>query len=274
MPIRIPIGIAIFIGFLFSQNVFASPPLSIFQGTLSEAQVAAKLADRPLLVYIYGKSDGSARDMEKQTWQDKGLRQLIHDHYLITFVGLDSLTQPARLRYQLSSLPTLLFVHPQGRLMGSVEGFVAPKTLSTMLRRYEKRVHPPTPKHLAVKRPVQAPLSLNLATPSLYAQRKVAGLESYSLGSLNQSAKGSQTLGLLAGSFEQKLQLERAMRRLERIWPGKMYVYSEPGDATKPVYKLVLGTFEDQKEAQRYAEAMSRYAAVDTDLMDLSSLLE
>ncbi len=267
-------GFALFMSWCYTHATTTAPPLSTFQGTLSEAQVAAKVSNRPLLLYIYQEDHPSARQMKRNTWEDQGVRDFLYENFVVYFMPLEELAQPANLRYHLTQLPTLLFIHPKGHLMGSVEGNVAPRTLSNMLTRYHQRISPTTGDHFAVRRPTPPPMPIQLAHPGSNFELQVSGMESYSFSRLQLTPAPNQPpMGLLAGSYGQVPQLERAMRRMERIWPGEMYVYADLEDNSKPVYKLVLGAFDDKDLAQRYADAMSRYAAIDVHLLDLSPLV-
>lgn len=275
MLFRTFVGLVFFFPLLYPQVFAATPPLSIFQGTLSEAQVAAKLADQPLLVYVYDAEASHARRMKRETWEDSEVRTLLHEHYVVFFQPISAADSTVQLDYPVHDLPTLLFVHPQGQLMGSVEGFVAPKSLGHMLRRYQRRVHPMQAAHYAVRRPTRQEVSFELTRPSAAAyELSVAGLETYSLEQLGLSRGDRPQLGLLAGSYQEMPQLQRAMRRMQRVWPGEMYVYAEiPSGLDPPVYKLILGAFDDHALAQRYADAMVRHAQVEVDLLDLTPLV-
>jgi hypothetical protein len=248
--------------------------LSFFLGTLSAAKDSARAADRPLLVYLYRPYAKDHLRMKVATWGNQSVKRYLNDHYTVYFLPMDSLRQPKGLDYRLAKLPTTLVYHPQGNLMGSLEGYISAGTLQQSLARHEARVHPPAMTYLPVRYAPKDSLYLSLSpSPSAQIDLQVRGLETYSLKQIDVEGASPTRLGLLAGSYEDFSQLERALKRMERLWPGQVFVYAETQAQQTATYKLVLGAFTDQSLALRYADAMSRYASVETDLLDLTALL-
>lgn len=251
------------------------PPLSFLKGDLAAAQAQARSSARPLLVYIDAAHSPEARQMMRHTWSSDTLQTWLTDHYLLfrQEVAADTLSACRLPHYRLQTTPTLLVYHPDGRLMGSVEGYVAPSTLINILTRHYQRIYPPNEPEVVAFRQVPPP-AVSVSLPAHHAVNlSVNGLEAYSLRRL-QADPAQPTLGLRVGAYESYRRMRRELRRMEKIWPGEVWVYAETEASEAPVYTVVLGTFEDLPTANRYADAMHRYATCEAAILDLNYLLQ
>jgi thioredoxin-related protein len=262
-------------------SVLASGPPSFFvRGDLSDIQTRSRTENRPLLIYVAAEGAPESVRMQQHTWTDESLQQWIEAHYLAYFQAIspDSFQRLQLPHYWVESVPTLLIYHPEGRLMGSVEGYVAPQTLEQILKRHHARVQPIKPVAVMPFR-CKTPMPITVQAPSRRStiDLQVQGLEAYSLSHLPPASQLAPTLGLRVGKFDSYRKVRREIRRMEKVWPGEMWVYAQSSSlntrAQDPVYMLVLGTFEDVATAHRYADAMYRYTSK-TAILDLRQLLE
>lgn len=253
-------------------------PLAFFQGSLDEAFAEARRVERPLMVYVTyvsGQSKETKR-MHEQTWSDPSLVAWAGSHYVpyLCVVSQDSLSTIRLPHYKVSTSPTLLIYRPDGRLMGTVEGFVAPSTLTAILRRHYEKIYPTASStYYAFRRAAERPLQVQPLTKQ-EVTLSIAGLEDYSLQQLHKVADAHPALGLRVGDYKSRRKIEREIRRMEKVWPGEMWVYAQKQSLSEPVYTLVLGTFEDMDTANRYAHAMDRYHTHESAILDLTALLE
>lgn len=270
------------IGIISSCAVFAvEPPTFFLRGNLSDIQALSRVEQRPLVVYVAADGDPEVQRMQK-TWSDKPLQHWLKNHYLAYFqaVAPDSLPALRFPAYVIHATPTVLIYHPNGRLMGSVEGFVAPQTLRQILKHHYQNLQP-------AERDVPLPFRRKQTTPlmvqmpsSQQVDLEVQGLEAYSLSQLSPSHGAEPTLGLRVGDYHSYRKIRREIRRMKKVWPGEMWVYAQGGEHSQatseyePVYTLVLGTFDNMATANRYADAIYRYTSSEAAILDLGGLLQ
>jgi hypothetical protein len=252
-------------------------PFPYFEGTLAEAQAQAKQNGQPLLVYVATESLPVVQQLQRQTLSDPMLQPWLESHYVTYLhpVSLDTMEACRLPYYTVEAAPTLLIYHPDGRLMGTIGGYVTPSTLKEILTRHYERIYPdPQPEVLPFRRVTPQVIAVQVAlTQSIDLQ--VNGLEAYSLQQLKDQVQTDLqlTLGLRVGDYHSYRKVRRQIRRMEKIWPGELWVYSQSEQAQAPVYTLVLGTFEDLITANRYAHAMDSYAMCEGSILDLSYLV-
>jgi hypothetical protein len=272
----------ILISLIHALAVFAAePPVFFLRGNLSDVQALSRVEQRPLMIYVAAEGDPEGRRMQS-TWSNKPLQHWLKDHYLAYFqaVAPDSIQALRFPNYVINTTPTVLIYHPHGWLMGSVEGFVAPQTLRQILQNHYDKLQPmERDVPLPFRRKPTAPLMIQMPVRQS-VDLQVQGLEAYSLSQLSASDGAAPTLGLRIGDYHSYRKICREIRRMEKVWPGEMWVYAQGGEhgqapsEHEPVYTLVLGTFDNLATAHRYADAIYRYTSSEADILDLGGLLQ
>ncbi|MDP5170818.1 MAG: hypothetical protein NWR72_11280, partial [Bacteroidia bacterium] len=100
----------------------------------------------------------------------------------------------------------------------------------------------------------------------------VPGLESYSLRLLDsRPAGGNEAFGLLVGNFINYEEAVTEVKRFERLWRDRIFVYCEEVEATL-VYRVVLGEYEDMETAKAFSQAIYKMEKINPTIIPLHSL--
>jgi thioredoxin-related protein len=211
------------------------------------------------------------------------------------------------------SYPSFLFFSPQGKLLGKAEGYLAPATLRLILQKHLRQIRQqedvrlwaihnqgPLPGHSATiaiassqeeeQAPTEASMSLSMLAPPLAQLEsimrtrgmndgnthrlilKVPGLEAYSLQNLRLPRNMPLSYGLLMGSFTSYKSLQKELNQLKRYWKEEIWVYCEEINQI-PVYKLVLGVYPSEEDAESFAHAIYKIQGLNPVILDLSVFL-
>lgn len=291
----------LFLGFLQAKLPFDSLP----EGDFESLQQEAFSRQIPFLAYFYQKDSKACKQMERKTWEDEALLEFLHQHFLAQQHHILSTQIELVQELKVYSAPTIIIFSPEGKLMGRVEGYVAPGTLTSILNRHlktlEKRMPIPQfvmtdmqklkPRSSVDPEPVESveqepmPMSLGI-TDIAESQYRIAArskeksvnkirltiphLEPYALTDLPEG--DPDVFGLLIGNFSSFKQLKHEVKQIQRFWKGRIWVYSEEIDE-KEIYKLALGAYPNEAKAQSFAKAMKRFEKLDTTVINLSKLL-
>ncbi|TAE48029.1 MAG: hypothetical protein EAZ89_16125 [Bacteroidetes bacterium] len=295
--------------FLIAGNVsfsFAGNRMLAFRdATLEQIQAEARVKQQPYFIYFFTEKDRNCRRMDSRTWTDATLISYAEKNYLA--VGYDVLSPRAKTEflqeYKVFTYPTLIFFSPEGKMMGRTEGYVAPETVKSILEKHQHSldqrrqaaalVFAPKAAPTPVIVPVAAMGTRSMPEPGLSIQDvsdnpaerivsrgaqsarlhlQVPGYEAYSLTSLTAAAPGSTHYALLVGAFTQHTRVAQEIERLRRSWKGDMWVYCEEIDATL-IYKIALGNYETQEQAESFAQAMYKYQKLSVTVLELGQLL-
>ncbi|MEM7370156.1 MAG: thioredoxin fold domain-containing protein [Bacteroidota bacterium] len=291
---------------LFLEVVQAKLPFnSLPEGEFAALREEAIFRQLPFLTYFYQKDSKECKQMEKKTWEDQGLLEFLHENFLAQQHHI--LTSNIELIQELNvfSAPTIIIFSPDGKMMGRVEGYVAPSTLLSILGKHLKtlgkretvpqfvvadvnqqklRSTYPTLMHESVeKEPQEMSLGITDIAESHYrisarskgvnkhpVQRTIPHLEPYSLENLPEG--DPYVYGLLIGNFSSFKQLKHEVKQIQRFWKGRIWVYSEEIDQVQ-IYKLALGAYPSLAKAESFAKAMKRFEKLDTSVINLSQLV-
>ncbi|WNJ19503.1 thioredoxin fold domain-containing protein [Pontibacter sp. G13] len=292
--------IALFSLFTLS-SVRASETRVPFYSNLKTIQQEAQASNRIYMVYFEMATNRSCKRMEKKVWQDETLVPFISENYLACKLhALSPQAIEAVQRYQVYDYPTVIFFSPNGKMMGRTIGYVAPNTLQQILEKhsrtweirqqnmYEHLVLPWEQKQQAqsiaqqmiIPKPVEEKSIGEGTLADLYVSRgqdesevhlEVPGLEAYSLKQLKSPEAIQNQFGLLIGSYTQYNQLTERLEELERFWRGEIYVYSEVLNGI-PVYKLILGNYQEKNIAETYARSMYKFKQMKATVLNLRNL--
>ncbi|MEM7657791.1 MAG: thioredoxin fold domain-containing protein, partial [Bacteroidota bacterium] len=108
-------------------------------GSLETLQEQAASSQQPYLVYLYRKGDRDCKRMNKKTWPDPTLKQYLGQHYLVQQQEAMGMQMEWVSKYHLYDWPAILIFHPEGRLMGRIDGYVAPQTLVVLAPHFQAR---------------------------------------------------------------------------------------------------------------------------------------
>lgn len=130
--------------------------LLFFNGSLEDIQLKALELNQPYFVYFYNRNERVCKKMKRKTWKDPVTKSVIDDHFLALQYDVLSTNHHIDIlqKYQVYHYPTILFFSPEGKLIGRTEGFLAPKTLQTIIHRHVQRIQKP----VKPQKPVSAPI--------------------------------------------------------------------------------------------------------------------
>ncbi|MEM7660115.1 MAG: SPOR domain-containing protein, partial [Bacteroidota bacterium] len=195
--------------------------------------------------------------------------------------------------------PAILIFHPEGRLMGRIDGYVAPQTLVSILQKHirsleherrtayialvEKQEEAKNMAQLLSDDEVLSPavavqdMSLQAQTMRTRGEQKITllqtveGMEEYSLKSLPELPNQQPTYGLLLGAHTSYKDLKYQVQKIRKFWRGQIWVYAEESEGN-PVYKLAIGAYEDRETAESFAGAIYRFERINASILNLQLL--
>ncbi len=108
--------------------------------SLDQVRSEASQSQVPFLVYLHQPQAHLCKKMARKTWKDTQLGTFISQHFLAAQINpLQGKSGLALVQeYAVFSYPAVLFFSPQGKLMGKAEGYLAPATLLTMLKKHHR----------------------------------------------------------------------------------------------------------------------------------------
>jgi thioredoxin-like negative regulator of GroEL len=106
----------------------AAPPVAIhWEGNFADALRKAKRSSKPVIVDFWADWCGWCERLNETTYADPTVVRKAQDFVAVKVnaEGSHKETDVAR-RYQVSSLPTILFLSPDGRQLGRIDGYQGP----------------------------------------------------------------------------------------------------------------------------------------------------
>ena len=284
-------------------------PSFLPEGKFESIRLQAQTEQQLFLVYVYREGDRDCKRMLKKTWSDPVLQQYISSNFLHQQQEVLQMDVAWVKEYHLYDWPTVMIFHPEGRLMGRVEGFATPQTMLTILERHVVRFKQETPTPVLPAKPmlaaaseetpaVEAPLPpaeevmepISLAINDLadshhrmnsrseekqskiVLRQQVEGMEAYGLQELATNRSDEEAVfGLLIGSYTSVKEMKRQVEKIQKFWRGKLWVYCEEIDEV-PVYKMALGAYEEQDTAESFAKAIRKFEGIEASLINLQKL--
>ncbi|TWT99872.1 Thioredoxin [Botrimarina colliarenosi] len=99
----------------------------------ADAFVAARQTGRPILVYVTAEQCGFCRKMERETWSDPAVAELVAAGFVPLKLNADHHPdEVAALR--IKAYPTTVLVSPQGKPFAGRAGFLGPEKLAELLQ--------------------------------------------------------------------------------------------------------------------------------------------
>ena len=94
-------------------------------------------------------------------------------------------------------------------------------------------------------------------------------MEEYSLQNLRLPRDMPLSYGLLMGSYTSYKALQTELNKMKRYWKEEIWVYCEEINQM-PVYKLVLGVYPSEEDAESFAHAIYKIQGLNPIILDLS----
>lgn len=99
--------------------------MPFFDLTFDEARIKAHAEDKVVMVDFYTAWCVPCKTLDKQTWPDPGVRKWLERRCIS--LEIDAVKEAALAKhYHVKAYPTMIFVRPDGALLGSVVGFHDP----------------------------------------------------------------------------------------------------------------------------------------------------
>lgn len=100
----------------------------------------------------------------------------------------------------------------------------------------------------------------------------VPGMEAYSLRQLqSREEQSSEVYGLLVGSYVSFDKASTEVKRFERLWRDRIFVYCEEVEGTL-IYRVVLGEYLDEEVAKAFSKAIYKMEGINPTIIPLSAL--
>lgn len=93
-----------------------------------EAKAASRHRDRPLLIYFSAAASIPSARLDRETWTDRRLRRYLDDHLIAARVDMQDMPAVAH-HFEVTEVPSMLFLAPDGQPLVVLRGFHGPKTL-------------------------------------------------------------------------------------------------------------------------------------------------
>lgn len=111
-----------------------------WQATYEMAQAAARKSGKPLMISFHAAWCGVCKDMEGKTYPDaRVVREA--KHFVPVKVDTDQRGDVAQ-QFQVSALPTVLWLDGKGNLLGRVSGYYAPDEFADLMRKVRTQPAP------------------------------------------------------------------------------------------------------------------------------------
>ncbi len=236
---------------LCTSNLKAQSDLRDHRGSIESLQAEANRSDRPYLLYFSADWSEPCQQMERHTYRSAAVVDYINQHFL--FYRAHPLTHDRgesdlSRQYQIFLYPTLLVCNPQGEVIHTFSGYIAPNALLDHLQ------------------------ALDLSTQGSSQVISQAAVPEGALDPFPQEpATRPATIVVQVGVYGNYGNVQSEMRRLQQR-------YSQPVRVVRgnlndsPIYRIVVGPFESHGEAerfQRHFKATENRNALIKDLKDL-----
>ncbi|MBL8796569.1 MAG: thioredoxin family protein [Planctomycetia bacterium] len=94
--------------------------------TLDQAQEKAKADGKVVMIDFYADWCGPCKLLDKKTWPDAKVQGWLRDHAVALKIDIDKDEAVAE-KFKITSIPTLVFLKPDGTVVGKMVGFVKPE---------------------------------------------------------------------------------------------------------------------------------------------------
>ena len=93
-----------------------------------EAKAASRHQDRPLLIYFSAAASLPSARLDRETWTDRRLRHYLDGNLIAARVDIRDMSAVAR-HFEVSEVPSMLFLAPDGQRLVVLRGFHGPESL-------------------------------------------------------------------------------------------------------------------------------------------------
>jgi thiol:disulfide interchange protein len=111
-----------------------------WQATYEMAQAAARKSGKPLMISFHAEWCGVCKEMEAKTYPDGRVVQEAKN-FVPVQIDTDKRLDVAQ-QFQVSALPTVLWLDGKGNLLGRVSGYYAPDEFADLMRKVRTQPAP------------------------------------------------------------------------------------------------------------------------------------
>lgn len=236
---------------LCSLNLKAQSVLRDYQGSIESLQVEADRSDRPYLLYFFADWSEPCQQMERQTYRSEAVVDYINRHFLFYRVNTSSNDRgEADLpgKYQIFLYPTLVVCSPQGEVLQTYSGYIAPQVLLTRLKNFDFPVREYTE---VASQPTasEAPLDHFPQEPSARPT----------------------TIVVQVGVYGNYRNVQSEVQRLQQQYRQPVRVVNGHLNGS-PIHRIVVGPFESHGEAEQFQRRFKREENRNALIKDLKRL--
>jgi thioredoxin-related protein len=237
-----------------------TPPAIKWEKNLDEALKKARRAGKPLVVDFWAEWCDWCHRLERTTYADPGV---VRSAQGFVAVRVDtegsSKEQKAARRYQVTTLPTILFLSPEGHQLGRVNGFQGPGQFPRTLELVQRVARQVMSWEEALARNPDEPGALLALGTHLYEQeypdQAREMLRRAVVNDLGQGVEERRRARMLLAIIEH---VERNFAEAERLLKEALTLPPNPEDQPKLLF--VLG--RTQVSSGRQAEGMATFEVI------------
>lgn len=254
------------LGLVMSNNLLASFEYPFRANSFEEAEKIAKREGKPLLVDFYATWCGPCKWMEETTFQDPGVKELMHQEYVSVRINIDEFDGYAlKSKYDVRYLPTLLIFN-NGRVVERVEETLGVTRLTNLLQIHKS----PSSAKKEVKEINTNPKEKAKVITAVVAapQPKIGVEQNLSEGAIITNFKPSNhVFKLQVGAFSKidgahKVEAELRKHFMENCEIQSDYI------GNKPVNKVFFGSYVTKEEAEEARKNIKRLANMDVIVIE------
>ena len=255
--------------FFCHSATYASENIDFISNNLTEVKRRATTEGKLYFVHFMANWCMPCQWMESNTFKDQSLADYVADHYIAGKMDVDAAEVRAHKEaFQVKALPTLLIFNTQGVLLTRLEASLSATELLELLLLYntpENRGKQATYTVFAVANTGDADkISRPALIPDEVSSGKKLPAEKKKYETTNPAAKPATTTTpiqsaslpmyryrIQVGVFAEKANAQRQSERMKTAF-GKTTTILEDIQKEKILYKVFVGNFESEAEANQY----------------------
>lgn len=249
------------LGLVMSSNLFASFEYPFRAGNFEEAEKLAKKEGKPLLVDFYATWCGPCKWMEETTFQDPGVKELMHQEYISVRINIDEFDgYTLKSKYDVRYLPTLLIFN-NGRVVERIEETLGVIRLTNLLQTHKS----PSSAKKEVKEVNTNPKEKAKPVASLTTQNQLTSQQSLSEGEIASNFKpSSHVYTLQVGAFSKLDGARKVESELKKHFMDNCEIRNDY-IGNQAVNKVFFGSYvtkEDAEEARKKIKNLAKMDAI------------
>ena len=260
-------------------------PVAWTSFSYEDARVQAMAMYRPLIAYVYHEGSPLAEKLDAQTWTDTTVASLLNQSFICNKTEARDMPPSSEL-HELptpTEVPLILIYHPEGHIMGRIEGFVAPQTLQNILKRHLQRIVPPTQPPLAAMhyRGEESPLSTHALANQGTTRGinpncdDIPGLEKMGLEEQIGTTVDPSHFILVVAAHEEVKHIAKDLRKIKKFWRGEIFAFQyKRSDERKPKFIIALGSFDNRSTANTFADTLQEHEKMACQTVQVSRLMQ